>query len=1105
MREPAEEQAPQLPQSSSQPLTNTSQQSLTTNQTAAGSSLARPQLPQRLCGWLEKRGGPLKLWKTRWFSHDDGRSLLLYWRTPQDATPLGQVELSSATFSYSLEPQEEQGTFNIHTPQRTFILKAASHELMMYWLQQLQLTRCQQRTQRGDTNTHTAVEFLPQVKMPMGFVGEKAANLPSPGQSNPLNISLKHPIIEFQNLCLRSKRVSHLDQAPIPPPTSLDTPTHDTANQETSSLDTPTHNTPNQESTSMDTPTPNIANQETASLDTLSMDTANQEKASLDTPTHNIAYQETDSLDTPTHNTANQETSSLDTPTHNTPNQESTFLDTPTHNTPNQESTFLDTPTHNTAGQETTTMDTPTPNTANQETASLDTLSMDTANQEKASLDTPTPNTANQETASLDILSMDTVTQETASLDAPTHDTANQETDSLSTPSKVIANKRPASLIMLRKICMGELVCPRPSPKAHRRKKVVSATLPPHRHGNDPTPRLELEMFTLEKELSEQKELVLSLYRALEASQREKRACVDFLSAPGEDQRLELLRHRERQVAKLQAEADDLHQHLRERDEQVCELQETLQLQLEKNQAKQEVVLKLSQQLADWASHTHADNTHSAIEPEEKEAYLKQEIKHLRDDLEAYRTQNKFLNSEIHHLTQLWRQSSQQEKSLMVKCAYLEACRCEKESQYLSLLQQLRESAVFSGTHTHPHTHEVRTLIEDALQGALSLSSSSEFDAYGFKLVPEYESADVKLLMKLNAVELRSRSLQQGEERPLVARWAQLLSSPSQSLSSPAQMLSPSLELKALLRDGVPQEFRTRVWRWLVYVRTRAVRERHPDRYRLLTQRNHLAPGSASHQIQLDLHRTLTTNQRFSSPTSPSHEQLRRVLLAFSCHNPTVGYCQGLNRLAAVALLVLEDEEEAFWCLVAIVEAIMPPDYYTKTLLGYQIDQCVFRELLAEKVPRVSTYLESHLVDVSQVSVIWFPVIFVELLPSDILLPLWDAFLYEGSKVIFRYALALLKYKEEEILKMQDSSEIFQYLFFFPKTITDARKLRSVAFGEFNPFPKKHLRSRRAWHRERLEAELREREAEMTEQSSQHAERHDKALDDLASDDDELN
>lgn len=42
-------------------------------------------------------------------------------------------------------------------------------------------------------------------------------------------------------------------------------------------------------------------------------------------------------------------------------------------------------------------------------------------------------------------------------------------------------------------------------------------------------------------------------------------------------------------------------------------------------------------------------------------------------------------------------------------------------------------------------------------------------------------------------------------------------------------------------------------------------------------------------------------------------------------------------RLAAVALLVLESEEEAFWCLVAIVETIMPQDYYTKDLVASQV------------------------------------------------------------------------------------------------------------------------------------------------------------------------
>lgn len=44
-----------------------------------------------------------------------------------------------------------------------------------------------------------------------------------------------------------------------------------------------------------------------------------------------------------------------------------------------------------------------------------------------------------------------------------------------------------------------------------------------------------------------------------------------------------------------------------------------------------------------------------------------------------------------------------------------------------------------------------------------------------------------------------------------------------------------------------------------------------------------------------------------------------------------------VHRLAALALLVLQSEEDAFWCLVAVVEAIMPQDYYTKNLVASQV------------------------------------------------------------------------------------------------------------------------------------------------------------------------
>lgn len=47
---------------------------------------------------------------------------------------------------------------------------------------------------------------------------------------------------------------------------------------------------------------------------------------------------------------------------------------------------------------------------------------------------------------------------------------------------------------------------------------------------------------------------------------------------------------------------------------------------------------------------------------------------------------------------------------------------------------------------------------------------------------------------------------------------------------------------------------------------------------------------------------------------------------------------QGLNRLVAIALLFLS-EEDAFWCLEAIIEHLMPKDYYTKTLASAQADQ----------------------------------------------------------------------------------------------------------------------------------------------------------------------
>ena len=94
-------------------------------------------------------------------------------------------------------------------------------------------------------------------------------------------------------------------------------------------------------------------------------------------------------------------------------------------------------------------------------------------------------------------------------------------------------------------------------------------------------------------------------------------------------------------------------------------------------------------------------------------------------------------------------------------------------------------------------------------------------------------------------------------------------------------------------------------------------------------------------QIDKDLPRTFPGHPLLDGI---GRDALRRVLRAYALHNPAVGYCQGTNFLAALLLLLME-EEPAFWCLGALVEDILP-GYYGNTMLASAVDQAVLRTLV---------------------------------------------------------------------------------------------------------------------------------------------------------------
>ena len=107
-----------------------------------------------------------------------------------------------------------------------------------------------------------------------------------------------------------------------------------------------------------------------------------------------------------------------------------------------------------------------------------------------------------------------------------------------------------------------------------------------------------------------------------------------------------------------------------------------------------------------------------------------------------------------------------------------------------------------------------------------------------------------------------------------------------------------------------------------------------------------------------------------------------------------MGYCQGVGVIAAVLLLILE-EEDAFWLLCAIVEDLLPASYYTPSLtgilpsmpnlndvlyapftsliqfIGVQADQRVLRQLLMNFLPSMDTLLRDHDIELSLIALPW--------------------------------------------------------------------------------------------------------------------------------------
>jgi hypothetical protein len=295
----------------------------------------------------------------------------------------------------------------------------------------------------------------------------------------------------------------------------------------------------------------------------------------------------------------------------------------------------------------------------------------------------------------------------------------------------------------------------------------------------------------------------------------------------------------------------------------------------------------------------------------------------------------------------------------------------------------------------------------------------------------------------------------QAQQLELERAWAEYFM--HNGVSSDLCVIRRQAELLELSRRGCPNELRSNVWS--VLSGAAFLSEREPGLFQRLLAERGGEETRATREIATDLNRSST--HAFFLRNPEAHESLRRVLVAFSLRNTQLGYCQGLNIIAAFLLLYM-CEEEAFWQLTLIAEQLLP-GYFDANLSGARADQEVFSMLVQHFMPKLHKHLLKIDLGLNVISLAWFMVLFVGYVPDVAAARVLDCLFVDGADVLFQVALAKLAHAEQALLDSADMSIAMDRV--RNDVVLDADGLLQVAFDRFGTLPHDKMEAVRAGQR----------------------------------------
>lgn len=370
-------------------------------------------------------------------------------------------------------------------------------------------------------------------------------------------------------------------------------------------------------------------------------------------------------------------------------------------------------------------------------------------------------------------------------------------------------------------------------------------------------------------------------------------------------------------------------------------------------------------------------------------------------------------------------------------------------------------------------------------------------------------------------------------------KWEAFLKENGLMTDLPNRFPQHSAKAKRFVRKGIPPDWRGRAW--FYYAGGPKILANNPGVYETMLKRVEGGDLKevCREDIERDLYRTFPDNLRFrrsattglvpgadgSGSPSPAHSRnnstqsanptprasdpeiitsLRRVLSAFAIFNPSIGYCQSLNFLGGMLLLFVETEEQAFW-LLNIITRVYLPGTHEMSLEGSKVDLSLLMNELQVVLPNVWTKISDdgfnpaakkkptkrsrnhkhgapsisgeNLPPVTLALTAWFMSCYIGTLPIETTLRVWDVFFYEGSKTLFRVALAIFKIGENEIKSIGDPMEVFAVVQSLPRNMLDANALMDATFKRrsgLNHLTSEAIDQQRAERKEKLQIQRKE-------------------------------